>query len=810
MSNSGDSSSWFWIFFVIYMVSISIFVKYKLEPKIYNSEHSKFNLNKTIERAKFLSDTIGNRILGSTQEKQTNEWILKELHKIKPKLQKLGKVKIETQLVSGDYHWDLPYIENSPFVYTNITNILIHIEPKNQKYKDEIFLVASHFDSALTSPGFYDDGLPTSIMLDYLENLPDSNVTLKHPLIFLFATAEEYGLLGSKGFVDHHPLAKKCKAFINLEACGGKGRNLLFQAENAWIMKQYSKSVLNFKGNSILQDIFQSGFIPADTDYKSFSGIGSIGIDTAFYENGQIYHTSVDDSDSLDVNSVQHMGQSTELFVNHMIGLDENYQDKNTKNSQDAISSAFYFDFLSYKLFVYNFEEIKLVFYSILGIGMIIFLQNLYKMGLRTYFKVSFLHLVSLGSGLLFVNIFAFIVTFLFKNSMVWYTNGSKFGTLMYLFPSIFGVCLPFYLFHNSNENVEDIYISNLAFWLKMLLIGIYFQKGFSMICLLFIASLSSLIILKKLNIFWFYLIFFIPSIYLLEFEYTTMEFGYAIIGRAFTKFGEFVFGSIVSFYITGFAIFIIPFLLKNKKITKNFMMYNFIMSLIFLISTLFLFPYAEKTPKRIIIEHLIEYGDINKTKEIIQPKDSYFAMISTDSVDLSIISEMKKPDRIEKRNLFFIPTLGPPDLDLHKASIYSTMKDDSILQYSKVYSKGEIVHSIIPLIDYEIKGNEKLIKIESNKHNIIKVINFNTKCQIVKWSLDENIYEKFNGTNYIYTIRQANGFHNFENGKTFNLKIEQKSNCSEEEKLIHFEVNSMFLSSNFDIKSTKIFDSPR
>ena len=187
-----QSSIFFWFFFFIYFTSIGYLVKCKLEPKIYFSKDSQFNLTRTIERAKFLSETIGNRILGSKEEKITNKWIIKQLNILKPKLEKLGNVKIETQLVSGDYHWDLPYIENSPFVYTNITNIFIHIEPKNQTFSDEIFLISSHFDSSLTSPGFYDDGVPTSIMLEILENLSQIKGELKHPIIFLFNTAEGF------------------------------------------------------------------------------------------------------------------------------------------------------------------------------------------------------------------------------------------------------------------------------------------------------------------------------------------------------------------------------------------------------------------------------------------------------------------------------------------------------------------------------------------------------------------------------------------------------------------------------------------
>jgi Zn-dependent M28 family amino/carboxypeptidase len=70
-------------------------------------------------------------------------------------------------------------------------------------------------------------------------------------------------------FSTQSPWAKSVKAFINLEAAGTTGAEMLFQAGSSLLIRAYAK-VPHPHGTVLAADVFSSGIIGSDTDFGQF------------------------------------------------------------------------------------------------------------------------------------------------------------------------------------------------------------------------------------------------------------------------------------------------------------------------------------------------------------------------------------------------------------------------------------------------------------------------------------------------------------------------------------------------------------
>ncbi len=168
-------------------------------------------------------------------------------------------------------------------------------------------LLVAHYDSVPHSPGASDDGAGVAALLETLRAL-QTGPRLRSDVIFLFADAEEIGLLGAKAFQQHHPWAAEVALVVNFEARGSRGPSIMFETGPGTgpLVDRFASFVSRPVAASYSYDIYRR--LPNDTDFTVFKRAGIPGFNFAFIEDITAYHTSLDRIDRLDLRSLQHHG----------------------------------------------------------------------------------------------------------------------------------------------------------------------------------------------------------------------------------------------------------------------------------------------------------------------------------------------------------------------------------------------------------------------------------------------------------------------------------------------------------------------
>ena len=266
--------------------------QYLPEPNLatHGNEFSAGNARKNLEA---ITD-LGVRLTGTeNNEVRAKNVILQAVEDIKAKSSPEVNIEVSLQHPSGQFF--LQFLGGLTHVYHNVTNVVVRLTRAGSN-PSHALLVNAHFDSAIGSPGASDDAVSCATMLEIircLSSMPNP-FPLKHAVIFLFNGAEENLLPASHGFITQHPWAKQIRAFVNLEATGAGGKEMVFQTGpgNPWLAEAYARVAPHPFCSVFAQELFQSGVIPGDTDFRIFRDYGHIpGIDMAYFSNGYVYHT---------------------------------------------------------------------------------------------------------------------------------------------------------------------------------------------------------------------------------------------------------------------------------------------------------------------------------------------------------------------------------------------------------------------------------------------------------------------------------------------------------------------------------------
>lgn len=170
-------------------------------------------------------------------------------------------------------------------------------------------LLMAHYDSVPAGPGVSDDLSGVATILEVARALK-SGPPPKNPVMFLLNEGEEAGLLGAELFVKRHPAARDVGVVVNLEARGTAGPSLMFETsgDDAWMVDLFSRSAPHPVTSSIYATIYD--LLPNDTDLTVFKRTDVNGLNFAFIQNPNFYHTTRDTVESLSTASLQHHGDN--------------------------------------------------------------------------------------------------------------------------------------------------------------------------------------------------------------------------------------------------------------------------------------------------------------------------------------------------------------------------------------------------------------------------------------------------------------------------------------------------------------------
>ncbi|CAH8543555.1 unnamed protein product [Dicrocoelium dendriticum] len=210
--------------------------------------------------------------------------------------------------------------------YNNLRNFVLRLrDPRvTSAPSRRAFLVNCHFDSAVGSPGASDAFVSCAVMLELGRVLAKGDIRLLNDIIFLFNGAEESILPASHAFITQHPWADDVFAFLNLEGAGSGGRLLVFQVgpgiASEMLLEAYSTSFQQPFADVIAEEVFRSGLVPSDTDFRIFRDYGFIpGLDMAYISDGYSYHTPFDTECRISSDCLQRTGEDLLKLVSTVV-----------------------------------------------------------------------------------------------------------------------------------------------------------------------------------------------------------------------------------------------------------------------------------------------------------------------------------------------------------------------------------------------------------------------------------------------------------------------------------------------------------
>ncbi|XP_035317470.1 endoplasmic reticulum metallopeptidase 1 isoform X1 [Cricetulus griseus] len=570
---------------------------------------------------------IGPRTTGSAEnEILTVQYLLEQIKLIERQSSSLHRISVDIQRPTGSFSID--FLGGFTSYYDNITNVVVKLEPRSGA--QHAVLANCHFDSVANSPGASDDAVSCAVMLEVLRGMSVSSEPLQHAVVFLFNGAEENVLQASHGFITQHPWASLIRAFINLEAAGVGGKELVFQTgpENPWLVQAYVSAAKHPFASVVAQEVFQSGIIPSDTDFRIYRDFGNIpGIDLAFIENGYIYHTKYDTADRILIDSIQRAGDNILAVLKYLAT-----SDMLASSSEYRHGNVVFFDVFGLLVIAYPSRVGTIINYMAVTAAVLYLGKKLLQPKHR---NADYTRDFLCGLAITFISWFTSLVTVLIiavfvsliGQSLSWY-NHFYVAVCLYGTATVAKIILihtlakRFYYVNVSNQYLGEVFFDTSLFVHCGFLVVLTYQ-GF---CSAFISAIwvafplfTKLCVYKDFKkhgaqgrLIAFYLLgMSIPYLYGLYLIWAVFEMFTPILGRSGSEIPpDVVLASILAVCVMILSSYFIKFIYLVKSTKKTMLTLTMVCAVtLLLVCGGVFFPYssnpASPKPKRVFLQHM-------------------------------------------------------------------------------------------------------------------------------------------------------------------------------------------------------------
>lgn len=375
-----------------------------------------------------------------------------------------------------------------------VQNIITKIKGSDSNSKSLVLL--THYDSAVHSAiGASDAGSGVVTILEGVRAFLETKPEHKNDIIILFTDAEEIGLLGANAFVNHHAWAQNIGLVLNFEARGSGGPSYMLLETNGGnkkLIEAFNKAKPNFPvANSLMYSIYKS--LPNDTDLTIFREDANLnGFNFAFIDDHYHYHTSLDNYQNLDRNTLEQQGD-------YLMTLLPYFANANLENLNEK-SDLIYFSFPKIGLITYPFSWVLGMFILAFVLFFAITFIGVQKNKLST--RAMFAGFVPFLGSLIITCIIAGLGWKLLKIIHPQYNDilhGFTYNGHLYIiaFSALtLGVLLFLYKRYFNYHSAANLLVAPLSIWIIINLLIVIYLKGAGFFILPVFLTLASLVIL--------------------------------------------------------------------------------------------------------------------------------------------------------------------------------------------------------------------------------------------------------------------------------------------------------------------------